>query len=81
MIVDLLPPGTSDPQGMHGAVWERLESEAYELPEDKTLTLVSYSAGPTITAYVRHLAVGDALKDMPLFLTSERYVALPLAAT
>jgi hypothetical protein len=81
VIVDLLPPGTHDPQGMHAAIWERLESEAYELPEDKTLTLVSYSAGSAIKAYIEHLAVGDPLKDMPLFLTSERYVTLPLAAT
>ena len=81
VIVDLLPPGTNDSQGMHAAVWECLESEAYALPGDKTLSLVSYAAGPTITAYIQHLAVGDPLKDMPLFLTSARYVALPLTAS
>ncbi len=66
---------------MHATLWENFDDTAYELPENQPLTLASYAAGPAITAYLEHLAVGEPLKDMPLFLTSERYVNLPLAST
>ena len=81
VVVDLLPPGKHDSQGMHAVVWANLDQEEYELPEGKLLTLASYSAGPPITAYLEHLAAGDPIKDMPLFLTSKHYVNLPLAST
>lgn len=32
-------------------------------------------------AYVEPVAVGDALKDMPLFLDADRYVPAPLGET
>jgi hypothetical protein len=44
------------------------------LPTDKPLTLASYSAGNTLTAYVEPLGAGEVLPDMPLFLTNDRYV-------
>lgn len=81
VLVDLFPPSKDSPQGMHAEVWGNFAADEYLLPEDKPLTLASYAAGPTTIAYVEHLAVGDALKDMPLFLTSERYINLPLATT
>ncbi len=81
VIVDVLPPGKHDPEGMHAAIWEVLDQEEYELPADKTLTLASYSAGPPVTAYLNPLSLTDSMKDMPLFLTRERYVNLPLRAT
>ena len=81
VLVDLLPPGKHDPHGMHAVVWADLDQEEDESPEDKPLTLASYSAGPPITAYLEHLAVGDQMKDLPLFLTGERYVNLPLTST
>jgi hypothetical protein len=81
VVVDLFPPGSHDPQGIHAALWEHFDDESYELPEGKLFTLASYAAGESTVAYLDHLAVGDPLKDMPLFLTSERYVNLPLVAT
>jgi hypothetical protein len=45
------------------------------------LTLVSYAAGLSTIAYVEHRAVGDSLQDMPLFLTSDHYVNLPVEST
>ncbi|HXT60163.1 MAG TPA: hypothetical protein VN699_16100 [Pirellulales bacterium] len=33
------------------------------------------------TYYVEPLAIGDALADMPLFLTADVYVSVPLDAT
>ena len=38
-------------------------------------------AGPPPEAYVEHLAVGWSLKSMPLFLSADRYVEIPLEAT
>jgi hypothetical protein len=81
LIVDLFPPSKRDPQGIHKAIWDRIRDEPFELPPDKPLTLAAYSAGGETVAYVENLAVGDALPDMPIFLTPDRYVPCPLEAT
>ena len=83
LLVDLLPPGPCDPQGMQGRVYQRLEQsdEPYDLPADAPLTLASYAAGPQIEVYLEHLAVGAILPEMPLFLRHDRYVNVPLEAT
>ena len=81
LIVDLFPPGKRDPQGIHEVIWDRIREESFALPPDKPLTLASYAVGTETVAYVEPVAVGDALPDMPLFLTGERYVPCPLEAT
>ncbi|HEV7223780.1 MAG TPA: hypothetical protein VGN42_13825, partial [Pirellulales bacterium] len=53
----------------------------FKLPDDKPLALAAYSAGELKRYYVEPLAVGDALEDMPLFLTADVYVPAPLEAT
>jgi hypothetical protein len=32
LIVDLFPPTSRDPQGIHGAIWDELAGEPFELP-------------------------------------------------
>jgi hypothetical protein len=81
VLLDLIPPGPSDPQGMHAALWERFDDEPYLLPPEEPLTLASYVAEPRPIAYLEHLAVGSVLADMPLFLNPDRYINLPLEAT
>jgi hypothetical protein len=81
LVVDLFPPTTRDPQGIHKAIWDEILEEPFELPPDKRLTLVSYSAGPTKTAYIEPVAVGDRLPDMPLFLEAKKHVLAKLDAT
>jgi hypothetical protein len=81
LAIDLFPPGPRDPRGLHGALWEALAGEAYAAPDDAPLTLASYAAGTEVHAYVEPTAVGRRLIDMPLFLTAERYVSVPLEAT
>jgi len=83
LLVDLFPPGPWDPQGMHGVVCQRLEQseEPYDLPADAPLTLASYTSGAQIEIYLEHLAVGAPLPEMPLFLSLDRYVNVPLEAT
>jgi hypothetical protein len=81
LIVDLFPPNPRNPQGIHKAIWDRIRDEPFELPPDKPLTLASYAAGQSTVAYIEPVAVGEPLKDMPVFLAPNRYVACPLEAT
>ena len=59
LVVDLFPSGPYDPQGMHGAIQQRLNEfeQPYDLPADEPLTLASYAAGPRVDAYLEHVAV------------------------
>ncbi len=78
LVIDSFPPGKRDPQGIHGAIWAELAGERFAQPESKPLMMVSYSAGATTTAYIQPFSVGQALKQMPLFLTTDRYVLVAL---
>ena len=80
-VVDLFPPGPRDPNGIHGAIWSGLSETPFVQPPDEPLTLVAYSAGARKKAYIEPAAVGQALIDMPLFLTPDRYVNVPLEQT
>jgi hypothetical protein len=81
LVVDLFPPGPRDPQGIHAVIWAEISDDPFELPSGEPLTLVAYSAGPRKEAYIEPTAVGRELIDMPLFLTPETYVNVPLEAT
>ena len=81
LIVDLLPPSSRDPQGIHKAIWDTIREEPFELPPDKPLTVASYYAGVPKTAYVEPVAVGDPLPSLPLFLDIGFYVPAPLETT
>ena len=80
-MIDLHPPTRRNPHGIHAAIWRALGFGKFEHDAAKPLTLASYAAGDGITAYVEPVAVGDRLKDMPLFLDEERYIDVPLEAT
>jgi hypothetical protein len=81
LLVDLFPPSTRDPQGIHRAVWGEDCGPDYALPADKPLTCVAYIGGPSAEAFVEPVAVGNPLPEMPLFLTPDVYVSVPLEAT
>ncbi len=81
MIVDLFRPGRFDPQGVQGTVWARYGVEEYVVPPAQPLTVCSYRAVAPVEAYIEHLAFGDPLPDMPLFLEVETYVYVPLELT
>lgn len=81
LLIDLSPPAPRDPQGLHKLIWDEFREEPFELPPDKPLTLVSYSAGPVKTAYIEPAAAGDRLPSMPVFLTPDHYLNAPLEAT
>lgn len=81
LIVDLFPPSPRDPEGIHKAIWDEIQEEAYSLPPGKPLTVAAYLGGTVKRAYVECIAVGDVLPEMPIFLSTERYVFAPLEAT
>jgi len=81
VIIDLFPPTKRDPYGIHRAIWGEDREGDFALPADKPLTCVSYVGYPEIEVFLDPVAVGDELPDMPLFLTPQVYVPLPLEAT
>jgi hypothetical protein len=77
-IIDLFPPSSRDPQGIHGAIWSEIMEDDFQLPKDKPLTLVSYLAAEVKRAFVEPVRVGMHLSDLPLFLDPDHYVQVPL---
>lgn len=81
LVVDLFPPGPRDPQGIHKLIWDQLNDSDFTLPSDRPLTLASYIGGACQEAFVEPVAVGRPLPPMPLFLTADVYVDVPLETT
>jgi len=81
VVVDLFPPSVRDPEGIHKAIWDEIIDNDFVLPPDKPLTLASYIGGIIPESFVEPVAVGATLLDMPLFLTPEVYIPLPLERT
>ena len=83
LIVDLFPPGTRDPQGLHQTIWDKStnQPQPFALPPGKPLTVASYQAAPIPTAYVEPVAAGECLPAMALFLDNGRYINVPLDET
>lgn len=80
LIMDLFPPGSLDPAGMHGVIWGRMGG-SFDAPADKPLTLAAYRAAGTVTCFVEPISVGTPLPDMPLFVDADHYVNVPLELT
>lgn len=82
LIVDPYPPGSFDPHGIHGAIWNEIDPSApFTFPDKRHLTAVSYHPVRPTVAYIEPMAIGLTLPLMPLFLDHRRYVNLPLEAT
>lgn len=77
------PPSSRDPRCVHAAVWKELTGKPFVPSREKPLTVASYAAlgANTFKAHVEPLAVGDPIPEMPLHLTDEYHVLLPLEAT
>jgi hypothetical protein len=81
LILDLIPPSSRDPNGIHGALWEALTGQGYKAPGDRPLTLAAYEAEAGVRAFVEPVAVGDLLVEMPLFLKPGGHVPVDLETT
>jgi len=82
VIVDLFPPGQHDPAGVSSLVWKEVHpTPTQQTREEKPVVLASFAVGDTTDLYIKSLSVGDSMEDMPLFLTGDEYVMLPLRST
>ncbi len=81
LVIDLFPPTARDPSGIHKAIWDEMHAEEFSLPEGQDRTLVSYEVGDVRVAYIEPVGVGESLPEMPLFLTNDDHVMVPLEAT
>jgi hypothetical protein len=81
LLVDVHLPGPRDPHGIHGAVLNEIGTEEYILGRERPLTAVAYTGGDVVQAFIAHFGVGERIPHMPLFLTQENYVRVPLEET
>ncbi len=82
LIVDLFPPTLRDPLGLHKLIWDEIaDEEPFAFPPGKDRLLASYKGGDERTAYVEPIGLGAAMRDMPLFLSRELHVMVPLEPT
>lgn len=80
-LVDLFPPTPRDPEGIHAVVWGEDDADIFRFDPAKPLTCASYIGGLGAEAFVEPVAVGDVLPSIPLFLTPEEYIDVPLEET
>jgi Protein of unknown function (DUF4058) len=78
LVIDLFPPTSRDPFGIHKMIWDEFVEESFKFPRGKNLILASYEAGRERVAYVEPVAIGDKLPEIPLFLSEGYYVKVPL---
>jgi len=81
LIIDVFPPTPRDPLGLHKVIWDEILEEDFTFPEGKDRILASYETGSVRGAYVEPVGVGDELPEMPLFLTNDIHVKVPLEQT
>ena len=82
LIIDLFPPTSRDPHGLHAAIWRELVDDPEpDVAGGKPLTLAAYESSLVVKAFVETVAVGDSLPDMPLILEPDGSVAVPLEKT
>ncbi len=81
LVVDLFPPTSRDPFGIHKAIWDEFGDEDFEAPPGQPLIVASYVGGDIPTAYVDSVGIGDPLPGMPIFLSEDDYVSAPLEVT
>ena len=81
LIIDLFPPTSPDPQGIHKLIWDEIQEVPFDLIPEKPLTVASYEGYPDYAAYVESVGVGDPLPAAPLFFHPGRYVPVPLEET
>ena len=78
LLVDVHLPDPRDPNGIHGALLSEIGVENYILEGGLTLTVSAYIGGDVVEAFAKPFAVGEPIPEMPLFLTRENYVRVPL---
>ena len=80
-VVDVFPPEPRDPEGIHPLIWGASSGSGFQFDPSKPLTCAAYVARPGAEAFVETFGFGDPIPDIPLFLTTREYVAIPVEAT
>jgi hypothetical protein len=80
-LVDLFPPTSRDPEGIHPLIWDEDDEGIFRFDPRQPLTCASYIGGIGAEAFVEPVAVGDKLPNLPLFLCHTEYVPVPLEET
>ena len=87
LLIDVLRPTPSAADGMHAAFWRRrFDDLPTETDIETPLCFASYRSmlaedGDLQEAFVTPLSVGAELPSMPVFLSPEKYVTVPLGET
>lgn len=81
MAIDLFPPTTNAPRGLHNAIWGEYSSQSFEPPLESPVVVSSFAATTPKKAFANAIAIGERLPEMPLFLRHEHFVNVPLATT
>ena len=81
LLIDVHLPGPRDPHGIHSTLLNEISADDYQLGSERPFTVAAYIGGTVVEAFVEHFAVGEPIPQMPLFLTRENYVRVPLEAT
>ncbi len=81
LVIDVFPPTSRDPLGIHKVIWDEIEEKGFAFPDGKDRILASYETGDAQAYYVEAIGVGDILPQMPLFLTDGWQVPVPLEST
>lgn len=83
LVIDPHPPTPRDPRGLHAKFWE----DSFGVPTapgvepENPLGMAAYVSAMRPVAYFEPFAVGSTLIDMPIFLTEDRYINVPLERT
>jgi hypothetical protein len=80
-VIDVFPPGPRDPEGIHPLLWGEASGVGFQFDPAKPLTLAAYVGGLGTQAFIESVAIGEPLPDVPLFLTTELYVEIPVERT
>lgn len=78
LVIDLFPPTTRDPDGLHQLIWDEVGEGKFHFPPGRDRAVTSYEAGDEREAFVFTAAVGEDLPDAPLFLWEGAHVMVPL---
>ena len=81
LVLDLFPPTTRDPSGIHKAIWDQFDREDFALPAHQNRVFASYESDGIQDAHIETIGLGDPLPDMPLFIAPGAHVLVPLEET
>ena len=84
LLVDVNPTGTFDCNGINASIRNLLAPQATPIVDPpRHSTLATYCSDPprSVDIYTEHIEPLKPLPDMPIFLTPERYVNVPLEST